>query len=67
MIALLISLGANFIPISAFPHQNHTKRKQYILKSVKEANMNTIRIWGGGLYETDEFYELADEYGKFLT
>jgi beta-mannosidase len=34
-----------------------------ILESAKEANMNTIRHWGGGYYETDEFYQICDELG----
>nr|XP_054341510.1 beta-mannosidase isoform X3 [Pongo pygmaeus] len=34
-----------------------------LLQSVVDANMNTLRVWGGGIYERDEFYELCDELG----
>uniref|UniRef100_A0A2K5EVH1 beta-mannosidase n=1 Tax=Aotus nancymaae TaxID=37293 RepID=A0A2K5EVH1_AOTNA len=34
-----------------------------LLQSVVDANMNTLRVWGGGVYEQDEFYELCDELG----
>uniref|UniRef100_A0A8D1WIM2 Beta-mannosidase n=1 Tax=Sus scrofa TaxID=9823 RepID=A0A8D1WIM2_PIG len=34
-----------------------------LLRSVVDANMNTLRVWGGGIYEQDEFYELCDELG----
>lgn len=37
-----------------------------MFKSMKEANMNALRVWGGGLYESDTFYQLADEYGKLI-
>jgi len=30
-----------------------------------EANMNVLRVWGGGFYEADDFYSLADELGFF--
>lgn len=36
---------------------------EYLIKSAREANMNMIRVWGGGLYESDTFYNLADFYG----
>jgi len=34
-----------------------------LLNSAKEANINAIRVWGGGIYEQNKFYELADEMG----
>lgn len=33
---------------------------------MKEANMNSLRVWGGGLFEYDDFYEFADKYGIML-
>lgn len=37
-----------------------------LLKSAKDANMNMLRVWGGGVYEGDDFYSLADEYGILI-
>ncbi|VDK63166.1 unnamed protein product [Anisakis simplex] len=53
--------GSNWIPVSSFPARNHTERIDFLLKSVVEANMNTLRVWGGGRYESDQFYESADQ------
>lgn len=38
----------------------------HLLRSAKLANMNMIRVWGGGLYESDTFYSLADSYGLLV-
>ncbi len=58
----MFAKGANWIPVD---HMLRVKRERYdhLLKLAKEANMNLLRVWGGGLYETDDFYELCDEYG----
>lgn len=58
--------GSNWIPISAFPAQNHSKRLEFLFLSMAEANFNVLRVWGGGMYETDKFYELADFYGILI-
>ncbi len=52
--------GANWIPANAFP--SATKRSDYrqLLLMVKDAGMNMLRVWGGGIYESDDFYELCD-------
>ncbi len=55
--------GANMIPVDALPGRFSRDRYDDLLQSVLEANMNTIRVWGGGIYETDDFYEICDEKG----
>ena len=55
--------GADVIPFDSFPNRVTTADYRLILESAKEANMNTIRHWGGGYYETDEFYQICDELG----
>jgi len=59
----IFAKGANVTPLNKFPDETTPERTRAILQSVKDANMNMIRIWGGGYYETDEFYEICDELG----
>jgi beta-mannosidase len=55
--------GADVIPFDSFPNRVKTADYRRILESARDANMNMIRHWGGGYYETDEFYSIADELG----
>jgi beta-mannosidase len=56
--------GTNWVPISIFPARNHSARRQFLFHSMAEANMNALRVWGGGIYEEEAFYDLADEFGE---
>ncbi len=55
--------GANYIPQDNF--QNNVSEDKYrkILQQVVAANMNMIRVWGGGIYEEDILYNLCDSLG----
>jgi beta-mannosidase len=55
--------GANYIPQHSFQNQVTKQDYQHLLDDALEANMNMLRIWGGGIYEDDIFYELCDEKG----
>jgi beta-mannosidase len=55
--------GADVIPFDSFPDRVTPARHREILESARDANMNMIRAWGGGYYETDDFYDIADELG----
>jgi len=55
--------GADVIPFDSFPNRVTTADYRRILESARDANMNMIRHWGGGYYETDEFYSICDELG----
>lgn len=59
----LFAKGANWIPANSFVSavQNTTYRE--LLSSATDANMNMLRVWGGGIYEMDIFYELCDSLG----
>lgn len=55
--------GANYIPNDMFlPRVTDEKYEKVVLDAVA-ANMNMLRIWGGGIYENDIFYDLCDQYG----
>ncbi len=55
--------GANWIPLDALPQRQARSRYDDILSSAVLANMNMLRVWGGGQYETEDFYDLCDEKG----
>ncbi|MFX1445026.1 MAG: glycoside hydrolase family 2 protein, partial [Promethearchaeota archaeon] len=60
----LFAKGANWIPIdSLIPRGKKAGLYQSNLESAKKANMNMIRVWGGGIYEDDLFYELCNKLG----
>jgi len=58
--------GANFIPIDSFSSRITQADREYILRTAVQANMNMIRVWGGGVYQPDDFYDLADEMGLMV-
>ncbi|KAM8939420.1 beta-mannosidase [Pelodytes ibericus] len=55
--------GSNWIPADSFQDQITSEKLHILLQSVAEANMNSLRVWGGGVYESDEFYNMCDELG----
>jgi beta-mannosidase len=55
--------GANYIPQDNFQDRVTKERYEHIIRSAAEANMNMLRVWGGGIYEDDLFYDLCDKYG----
>jgi beta-mannosidase len=59
----IFAKGADVIPFDSFPNRVTTADYRRILESARDANMNMIRHWGGGYYESDEFYEICDELG----
>lgn len=55
--------GANWIPADTFPARVDESWVRGLLESAAAANMNMLRVWGGGIYEDDAFYELCDQLG----
>ncbi|GAB4458582.1 MAG: glycoside hydrolase family 2 protein [Armatimonadaceae bacterium] len=55
--------GANWIPDHAFPAAITRERLEARLRQAKDAGFNMLRVWGGGLYESEDFYNLCDELG----
>jgi beta-mannosidase len=55
--------GADVIPFDSFAPRVTAAQHRQILQSAVDAHMNMVREWGGGYYETDDFYDIADELG----
>ncbi|MAV47331.1 MAG: glycoside hydrolase family 2 protein [Alphaproteobacteria bacterium TMED89] len=62
----IFAKGANWIPVDALPARRTPENTRPLLKAAVEANMNMIRVWGGGLYEPDWFYDLCAEVGLLV-
>lgn len=59
--------GSNWIPTHVLPERaNDARTVDALLRAAAGAHMNMLRVWGGGLYESDEFYALADELGILI-
>lgn len=58
--------GANVIPFDSFPTRVTKDRYRMFLQSAVDAHMNMVRLWGGGYYESDQFYDLCDELGLMV-
>ena len=57
--------GSNLVPATAF-HVNESAITRRTLQSAVEAHQSIIRVWGGGVYETDDAYDFADEAGLMM-
>jgi beta-mannosidase len=58
--------GGNFVPADMIPARLDRQRYATLVDRALEANFNMLRIWGGGLYENDDLYEICDERGVLL-
>lgn len=54
--------GTNHVPLDAL-HSHDDKRLKMFFDLANECSVDMLRIWGGGVYESDEFYDLCDKYG----
>jgi beta-mannosidase len=59
----IFAKGADVIPFDSFPNRVTPEIHRQILQSARDAHMNMVREWGGGIYETDDFYDICDELG----
>ncbi len=55
--------GANWIPADTFLPRIEKEKYRKLIRAAKDANINMLRVWGGGIYENDVFYETCDEQG----
>jgi beta-mannosidase len=59
----IFAKGANWTPLSSYPGSVADSTYVNRIKAVRDAHMNMLRVWGGGIYERDLFYDLCDENG----
>lgn len=59
----IMSKGSNWIPADSFPTRISDEYLEGLIRSAVESHQNMLRVWGGGLYEEERFYDLCDRYG----
>ncbi|MDE6621747.1 MAG: glycoside hydrolase family 2 protein [Lachnospiraceae bacterium] len=62
----IFAKGGNYIPEDAVYPWIKRERQEYLLKCCVRANFNCVRVWGGGYYPSDDFYDMCDEYGLIV-
>ena len=58
--------GSDWIPADSFPTRMTNANYEHLIRSAAESHQNMLRIWGGGFYEDECFYDLCDRYGILL-
>ena len=58
--------GSNWIPADSFQEKITDHYLDWLFESMVDSKMNVLRVWGGGVYESDKFYDLADESGILI-
>jgi hypothetical protein len=64
--AAIYSRGANMVPMEELEGRMTGAAHRILVKSSADAGMNTLRVWGGGIYFPTEFYDACDEYGVMV-
>ncbi|HEX2863098.1 MAG TPA: glycoside hydrolase family 2 protein, partial [Deinococcales bacterium] len=62
----IFARGADWIPADSFVGTLTRERYTPLLQAARDANLNMLRVWGGGIYEHDAFYDLCDELGLLV-
>ncbi|RIW34255.1 glycoside hydrolase family 2 protein [Bacillus salacetis] len=62
----LFAMGANYIPEDNLLARNSKAKTERLIEDCVDANFNMIRVWGGGIYPEDYFYELCDRHGLIV-
>jgi len=58
--------GSDWIPADSFPTRMTKEAYEVLIRGAAETHQNMLRIWGGGFYEDERFYDLCDQYGILL-
>lgn len=59
----IFAMGADYIPEDCIYSRINRDKIEKLVKSAAKANYNMLRVWGGGYYPSDDFYDLCDQYG----
>ncbi|MFF5970553.1 glycoside hydrolase family 2 protein [Streptomyces sp. NPDC012769] len=62
----IFARGVNWIPDDVLPSRMTPERYRARLRQAAEANVDLVRVWGGGIYEDDAFYDVCDELGLMV-
>jgi beta-mannosidase len=59
----ILAKGSNWIPADSFPTRITGESLELLIRAAAETHQNMLRVWGGGIYEDELFYDLCDRYG----
>ena len=59
----IFAKGSNWIPADSFPTRITDAFLEELIKAAADTHQNMLRVWGGGFYEEERFYDLCDRYG----
>jgi beta-mannosidase len=59
----IFAKGSNWIPADSFPTRISDAHLEHLIRSAADTHQNMLRVWGGGFYEEERFYDLCDRYG----
>ena len=59
----IFAKGANWIPADSFITRSGPETMDFYVRQARHANMNMLRVWGGGMYESEDFYDACDRHG----
>ncbi len=62
----IFAKGSNWIPADSFPTRLDALTLEGLIRSAAESHQNMLRVWGGGFYEDESFYDLCDRYGVLV-
>jgi beta-mannosidase len=62
----IFAKGSNWIPADSFPTRISDEYLEGLIRSAAESHQNMLRVWGGGFYEEERFYDLCDQYGVLV-
>ena len=62
----IFAKGSNWIPADSFPTRITDAYLEMLIRAAAETHQNMLRVWGGGFYEEERFYDLCDRYGILI-